>query len=65
MEVCRDDYAALSLRPGTALLRPLQQSPIQNLLVAGAWTDTRWPATVESTFISARRCVEIITAHPT
>ena len=64
MEVYRDDFAALSLRPGTALLRPLQQGPIQNLLVAGAWTDTRWPATVESTFVSARRCVEIITAHP-
>jgi hypothetical protein len=64
MEVSRDDSAALSLRPGTALLRPLQQSPIQNLLVAGAWTDTRWPATVESTFVSARRCAEIIAAHP-
>ena len=63
MEVYHDDYAALSLRPGTALLRPVQQSPIHNLLVAGAWTDTRWAADVESTFVSARRCVDIITAH--
>ena len=64
MEVSRDIHAALSLRPGTALLRPIQQSPIHNLLVAGAWTDTGWPPSVESTTVSARRCVEIITAHP-
>jgi len=38
--VSRDHHAALSLRPGAALLRPIQQGPIENLLVAGAWTDT-------------------------
>lgn len=61
IEVYREDHAALSLRPGTARLRPIQQSPIQNLLVAGAWTDTGWPAGVESAVVSARRCAEIIT----
>lgn len=64
IEVYRDDHAALSLRPGAAMLRPIQQSPIKNLLVAGAWTDTGWPAGVESAAVSAKRCAEIIAGHP-
>ncbi len=63
-EISRDDQAALSLRPGTALFRPIQQSPFKNLLIAGAWTDTGWPANVESAVVSARRCAEIIASHP-
>ncbi len=62
--VCRRDPATLSLRPGAALLRPIQQSPIRNLLVAGAWTDTGWPSNLESTLVSAIRCTEIITSQP-
>ncbi|MGQ0665486.1 MAG: FAD-dependent oxidoreductase [Nitrospiraceae bacterium] len=63
-EICRDDQAALALQPGSALLRPIQQSPIKNLLVAGAWTDTGWSANVESAVVSARRCMDIIAGHP-
>jgi glycine/D-amino acid oxidase-like deaminating enzyme len=63
-EISRDDQAALSLRPGAALFRPIQQSPFKNLLIAGAWTDTGWPANVESAVVSARRCAEIIASHP-
>jgi hypothetical protein len=62
--IIREHHAALSLAPGTARLRPLPQSPIQNMLVAGAWTDTGWPANLESALVSARRCAEIITGHP-
>ena len=62
--VFRENHAALLLAPGAARLRPLQQSPIQNLLIAGAWTDTGWPANLESAFVSARRCAEFVTAHP-
>ncbi len=61
--VFREHHAALSLTPGVARLRPLQQSPLQNLLVAGAWTDTGWPANLESAFVSARRCAELIVGH--
>jgi uncharacterized protein with NAD-binding domain and iron-sulfur cluster len=60
-----ESHAALLLAPGAARLRPLQQSPIQNLLVTGAWTDTGWPADLESTVVSARRCAEIIAGHTT
>lgn len=61
--VFRESHAALLLTPGAARLRPLQHSPIQNLLVAGAWTDTGWPANVESALVSARRCADIVTGH--
>ncbi|MDH5726162.1 MAG: FAD-dependent oxidoreductase [Nitrospira sp.] len=62
--IFREPHAALSLAPGTARLRPLQHSPIRNMLVAGAWTDTGWPANLESALISARRCTEIVTGRP-
>lgn len=52
--------AFLSLSPGTKVRRPIQQSPVPNLLLAGAWTDTGWPANLESAIISGERCAEII-----
>jgi hypothetical protein len=52
--------AILSLRPGTKLHRPIQRSPIANLLVAGAWTDTGWPPNLESAIVSGNRCAEAI-----
>jgi uncharacterized protein with NAD-binding domain and iron-sulfur cluster len=54
--------AILSLSPGTKLHRPIQRSPIANLLVAGAWTDTGWPPNLESAIVSGNRCAEAI-AH--
>ena len=61
VNIDRRSHAALSLKPGAALLRPIQQSPVGNLLIAGAWTDTGWPTNVESAIVSAQRCAEIIT----
>ncbi|BFU96317.1 MAG: putative Pytoene desaturase [Nitrospira sp.] len=56
--------SALSLAPGTKVRRPIQTSPIPNLLVAGAWTDTGWPANLESAILSAERCAAIISGKP-
>lgn len=53
-------HAVLGLQPGTKARRPIQLSPIPNLLLAGAWTDTGWPAILESAIISGERCAEII-----
>lgn len=39
--------AVFSPRPGSEDLRPAQQSPIANLQLAGDWTQTGWPATME------------------
>ena len=55
--------ATLSLAPGAKVRRPLQQSPISNLLLAGAWTDTGWPANLESAITSGERCADIV-MHP-
>jgi hypothetical protein len=52
--------AILSLRPGTKLHRPIQRSPIANLLVAGAWTDTGWPPNLESAIVSGNHCADAI-----
>ncbi|MGH7182722.1 MAG: FAD-dependent oxidoreductase, partial [Nitrospiraceae bacterium] len=50
----------LSLKPGTKSHRPIQRSPIANLLVAGAWTDTGWPPNLESAIVSGNRCADAI-----
>ncbi|HKY70881.1 MAG TPA: FAD-dependent oxidoreductase, partial [Nitrospira sp.] len=55
--------AILSLAPGAKVRRPIQQSPVSNLLLAGAWTDTGWPANLESAIVSGERCAEIIMEH--
>jgi len=60
----RRPRAALSLTSGSTILRPIQQSPVQNLLIAGSWTDTGWPANSESAVVSAHRCVTAITGSP-
>jgi squalene-associated FAD-dependent desaturase len=39
--------AVFSPVPGVDALRPFQQSPIGNLQLAGDWTRTDWPATME------------------
>jgi uncharacterized protein with NAD-binding domain and iron-sulfur cluster len=53
-------HAVLSLQPGTKVRRPIQQSPIPNLLLAGSWTDTGWPANLESAIVSGERCADCI-----
>ncbi|MCX5721129.1 MAG: FAD-dependent oxidoreductase [Nitrospirae bacterium] len=53
-------HAVLSLRPGTKPHRPIQRSPIANLLVAGAWTDTGWPPNLESAIVSGNRSADAI-----
>ena len=54
--------AILSLKPGTKLHRPIQRSPIANLLLAGSWTDTGWPPNLESAIVSGNRCAGAITS---
>jgi uncharacterized protein with NAD-binding domain and iron-sulfur cluster len=39
--------AVVSMLPGVDRLRPLQQSPMSNLQLAGDWTRTGWPGTME------------------
>lgn len=52
--------AILSLKPGTKSHRPIQRSPIDNLLLAGSWTDTGWPPNLEGAIVSGNRCADEI-----
>jgi squalene-associated FAD-dependent desaturase len=45
--VITEHQATFSVVPGIDRLRPQQGSPIPNLLLAGDWTATGWPATME------------------
>ena len=45
--VTREQAATFRAAPGTAALRPTTRTRVDGLLLAGAWTATGWPATME------------------
>jgi squalene-associated FAD-dependent desaturase len=45
--VVTEHAATFSAVPGVDRYRPSQESPLSNMFVAGDWTDTGWPATME------------------
>ncbi len=61
-QVVRWPKATLSPKPGADALRPDQRSPIANLLVAGEWTRTGWPSTMEGAARSGYLAAEAILA---
>jgi squalene-associated FAD-dependent desaturase len=52
VHVSREHAATFAARPGTESLRPGPRTSVAGLLVAGAWTDTGWPATLEGAVLS-------------
>jgi hydroxysqualene dehydroxylase len=56
--VSREPYATIALRPG--VLRPGPETSRPNVVRAGAWTDTGWPATMESAIRSGRQAAQHI-----
>ncbi len=56
--------AMLATKPGAQQYRPIATSPFANFLIAGAWTDTGWPANLESAILSGQRCADAIPADP-
>ena len=46
--VVKQREATFAAVPGVRALRPAQATPLANLFLAGDWTDTGWPATMES-----------------
>jgi uncharacterized protein with NAD-binding domain and iron-sulfur cluster len=52
--VTKERKATFRARPGTAPLRPVPRTAWPGLAVAGAWTDTGWPATMEGAVRSGR-----------
>ncbi len=45
--VVTEHQATFSIRPGVEAFRPPQRTAIDGLFLAGDWTDTGWPATME------------------
>ena len=56
--VSREPYATIALRPGVE--RPGVATERSNVVRAGTWTDTGWPATMESAVRSGRRAAQHI-----
>lgn len=52
--------AVFAMRPGVERWRPTQATPIKNLALAGDWTATGWPATMEGAVRSGRLAIEAI-----
>ncbi len=61
--VIKEHQATLSPTPGSEALRPPCQSPIENFLIAGDWTRTGLPATIESACLSGHACSNLIVGH--
>jgi squalene-associated FAD-dependent desaturase len=58
--VVTEHAATFSAVPGVDRWRPPQESPIRNLLVAGDWTATGWPATMEGAVRSGYLAAEAL-----
>jgi squalene-associated FAD-dependent desaturase len=56
--VSREPYATIALRPGVQ--RPGIETSRPNVVRAGTWTDTGWPATMESAIRSGRAAAQHI-----
>ncbi len=58
--VIKERHATFSPQPGVDRYRLSQKTPIKNLFLAGDWTDTGLPATIEGAVLSGYKCAEII-----
>ena len=60
--VSREPAATFAARPGTSSLRPGPETGRPNVVRAGAWTDTGWPATMEGAIRSGREAARVLGA---
>jgi hydroxysqualene dehydroxylase len=52
VHVSREHAATFRAAPGAQALRPVARTRVRGLVLAGAWTDTGWPATLEGAVLS-------------
>ncbi|MGH9836679.1 MAG: hydroxysqualene dehydroxylase HpnE [Blastocatellia bacterium] len=57
--VVREHDATISHTPGVAALRPSQRTSFKNFFLAGDWTDTGLPATIEGAVWSGQECARL------
>lgn len=58
--VVKEQQATISHTIGTARKRPAQKTPFTNFFLAGDWTDTGLPATIESAVWSGQECARLL-----
>jgi len=56
--VTREHAATFRAAPGARALRPGPHTKVPGLILAGAWTDTGWPATMEGAVRSGRTAAQ-------
>ena len=56
--IISDPTAVLSVRPGVEAARPAARTRVPNLFLAGDWTATGWPSTMEGAVRSGRLAAE-------
>lgn len=57
--VTREHAATFRAAPGSRRLRPASRTRIDGLVLAGAWTDTGWPATMEGAVRSGHAAADV------
>ena len=55
--------ATFRCTPGSADLRPLASTPVKNFFLAGDWTDTGWPSTMEGAVRSGVAAAEAVSSR--
>ncbi len=61
-QLITEQQAVFSVQPGLDAIRPAQQTAIPNLMLAGDWTRTGWPATMEGAVRSGYLAAEAVLA---
>jgi uncharacterized protein with NAD-binding domain and iron-sulfur cluster len=61
--VVTEHNATFAPLPGVDRWRPGQETPIKNLMLAGDWTATGWPATMEGAVRSGYLAAEAMLRH--
>ena len=60
--VTRERLATFRAAPGVRALRPGPRTGVDGLALAGAWTDTGWPATMEGAVLSGHGAAKVALA---
>ncbi|MGA7159420.1 MAG: hydroxysqualene dehydroxylase HpnE [Bacteroidota bacterium] len=63
--VMKEKRATFSPRAGMEAIRPTNKSSLKNLFLAGDWTDTKLPATIEGAAQSGYTCSELVKEYLT
>src|SRR3989442_11251772 len=61
--VTREHAATFRASPGSAARRPAARTSLPGLALAGAWTDTGWPATLEGAVRSGHAAAAVALAQ--